>query len=88
MSIDEASEPRFRYEDYQQWSGDERWELLAGEPFLMSPAPSRRHQESVVALLAQIAPAVRGGPFAVSGGRLGAGLRRVALVRAPGPHLV
>jgi Uma2 family endonuclease len=56
---------RFSYRDYLRWTGDERWELLDGEPSLMSPAPSRRHQETVVALLAQIAPYLRRGPGSV-----------------------
>lgn len=36
---------RYTYADYVTWPGDERWELLDGIPFDMSPAPSRYHQE-------------------------------------------
>jgi len=35
----------YTYADYLSWPQDERWELIDGEPFMMSPAPSRRHQE-------------------------------------------
>ncbi|MDD2308950.1 MAG: Uma2 family endonuclease [Desulfuromonadaceae bacterium] len=36
---------RFTYADYLSWSDDERWELINGVPYSMSPAPSRLHQE-------------------------------------------
>lgn len=51
--------PLFTYGDYLHWSGDERWELIRGEAFSMSPSPSRSHQDVVVGLLAQIADDVR-----------------------------
>src|ERR1035437_4118940 len=35
----------FTYRDYLSWDDDERWELIDGHPFCMTPAPSRRHQE-------------------------------------------
>ncbi len=34
----------FTYKDYLLWPDDERWELIYGEAYDMSPAPSRRHQ--------------------------------------------
>lgn len=46
----------FNYGDYCQWPEEERWELIDGEAFAMAPAPSRLHQEFVVALAAQIHP--------------------------------
>ena len=36
---------KFSYKDYLTWPHDERWELLDGIPYAMSPAPSRIHQE-------------------------------------------
>ncbi len=36
---------KYSYQDYLNWSDDERWELIDGVPFNMSPAPSRRHQQ-------------------------------------------
>ena len=36
---------RFTYADYLSWPDDERWELINGEAYSMSPAPSRLHQE-------------------------------------------
>lgn len=54
MPVARADQPRFTYADYQRWSGDERWELVGGEPIAMSPAPDRRHQALLVELAFQI----------------------------------
>ena len=35
----------FTYSDYLRWPDDERWEILNGEAYAMTPAPSIRHQE-------------------------------------------
>jgi len=34
----------FSYADYADWPDDERWELIDGEAYAMSPAPPVRHQ--------------------------------------------
>lgn len=34
----------FTYEDYQTWSDEERWEIIDGVAYDMSPAPTIRHQ--------------------------------------------
>ncbi|TVQ21212.1 MAG: Uma2 family endonuclease [Spirochaetaceae bacterium] len=34
----------FTYKDYRSWPADERWELIQGIAYNMSPAPARRHQ--------------------------------------------
>ena len=39
------TEHKFTYKDYCSWPDDERWELIDGVAYDMSPAPSRRHQE-------------------------------------------
>jgi Uma2 family endonuclease len=36
---------RFSYADYLTWPDEERWELIDGVPYSMSPAPLRRHQD-------------------------------------------
>lgn len=36
---------RFTYIDYSSWPDDERWELIEGIAYNMSPAPSWKHQE-------------------------------------------
>ncbi|MCB2264401.1 MAG: Uma2 family endonuclease [Candidatus Thiosymbion ectosymbiont of Robbea hypermnestra] len=45
---------RFTYADYCTWPEEERWELIDGEPYAMSPAPARIHQDVVVELARQI----------------------------------
>ncbi len=51
-----TSTPRFSYGDYCRWESDERWELIDGEAFDMSPAPSRRHQQVLFRLAADLRP--------------------------------
>ena len=34
----------YTYTDYQAWDDNERWELIDGAPYAMSPAPSPAHQ--------------------------------------------
>jgi len=35
---------RYTYADYCKWDDGERWELIDGAPYMMSPAPSPIHQ--------------------------------------------
>ncbi|MBC8182425.1 Uma2 family endonuclease [candidate division KSB1 bacterium] len=35
----------FTYGDYITWPDEERWEVIDGDAYDMSPAPSRRHQQ-------------------------------------------
>ncbi len=41
----DKTDQRFTYREYCSWPNDERWELIGGKAYNMSPAPSRRHQE-------------------------------------------
>lgn len=43
----------FNYSDYLNWPEDERWELIEGAPYNMTPtpAPSRAHQKILAAVL-------------------------------------
>jgi len=52
---------RFTYGDYLHWPDDERWELIDGVAYDMSPTPSRRHQDFVVELAVQTVNHLRGG---------------------------
>jgi len=47
------------YGDYKTWPADERWELIDGVSYCMSPAPSRLHQQFVLELGRQIANRLR-----------------------------
>ena len=38
------SDQHYTYSDYKNWPEDERWELIDGVAWNMSPAPSRKHQ--------------------------------------------
>jgi Uma2 family endonuclease len=43
-----AQDTRYTWEDHRTWPDEERWELIRGEAYDMSPAPGTRHQ--IVAL--------------------------------------
>jgi Uma2 family endonuclease len=45
---------RYNYGDYQEWPDHERWELIDGIAYDMSPAPSRKHQKILGELHRQI----------------------------------
>ena len=53
-------EERFTYGDYVTWDDDERWELIDGVPYNMSPAPRVRHQAISRELLAEFVLYLRG----------------------------
>jgi len=45
---------KFTYKEYCSWPDDEKWELIDGMAYNMSPAPSRRHQELSRELFARL----------------------------------
>jgi Uma2 family endonuclease len=51
---------RFTYADYLTWDDDQRWELIDGEAFCMSPGPNRLHQKCLGELHRQIANYLEG----------------------------
>ena len=55
----------YTYRDYLGWPDAERWELIRGEPWLMSPAPSPVHQTISTELVTQIALHLRNRPCRV-----------------------
>lgn len=57
-----ASETRFTWDDYRTWSDDERWELIDGEAFAMSPSPGSKHQNISGQLFAGLAAYFKGKP--------------------------
>ncbi len=52
----------YTWRDYLAWPGDERFELVDGVAYAMSPAPRRRHQEVSGELFHQMYGALRDGP--------------------------
>jgi Uma2 family endonuclease len=53
---------RFTWSDYRTWNGDQRWEIIGGEAFLMSPSPTARHQRIVGEMHWQMQNYFRGKP--------------------------
>ena len=54
------AEQKWTYADYLTWPEGERWELIDGVAYNMSPAPTRRHQELSGELFRQIANQLKG----------------------------
>ncbi len=55
-------EERYSYGDYLAWDDGERWELIDGIAYNMSPAPNRRHQGISMELSAQFHSYLRDKP--------------------------
>jgi Uma2 family endonuclease len=51
---------KLTYADYLTWADNERWELIDGVAYDMSPAPGRRHQEISGELFRQLANHLKG----------------------------
>lgn len=47
MGLTSQSPRLYSWDDYRTWDDGERWELIDGHPFCMSPAPASRHQAIV-----------------------------------------
>ncbi len=58
-------EQKWTYADYCSWPDDERWELIDGVAYSMSPAPTRRHQDLSGALFNQLYTYLKGTPCKV-----------------------
>jgi Uma2 family endonuclease len=58
-------EERFTYGDYVTWDDGERWELIDGVPYNMSPAPRRLHQLALADLIRQFTVYLQGKPCQV-----------------------
>lgn len=50
------------YRNYKTWPDDERWELIDGVAYDMSPAPNRRHQGILARLARQVLNFLDGKP--------------------------
>lgn len=65
MSQMKKEHERYSYADYLTWPDDERWEIIDGVPYAMSPAPGSRHQEVSVELTTQFHSFLKGKPCKV-----------------------
>lgn len=59
-SVAKVIDEKYTYADYLAWDDDKRWEIIEGEPILMSPAPNRIHQKISAELLRQFANFLQG----------------------------
>ena len=59
MALPKASQGGYTYQDYLTWD-EGRYELIDGNLFDMTPAPSRRHQQIVREIFVQIVVQLRG----------------------------
>ena len=50
MALPQQSYNEYSYADYFSWDDQKRWELINGEVWDMSPAPSRHHQDVLARL--------------------------------------
>jgi len=64
-NLAEKPDERFTYGQYCEWDDGERWELIDGVPYNMTPAPLRRHQGISTIILSRIANFLRGNPCKV-----------------------
>jgi Uma2 family endonuclease len=53
---------RFTYRHYRTWPDSERWELIEGHAWSMSPAPKRSHQEIQARLITVLRVLLKGKP--------------------------
>ena len=44
MPLARRLEQKYTYQDYLNWPEEERWEIIDGEAYCMSPSPTIRHQ--------------------------------------------
>ena len=65
MIEDAKKEARYTYADYCSWDDGKRWELIDGVAYAMSPAPGRRHQQTIGAFFSQLHSFLKGNPCKV-----------------------
>ncbi|MDD4835404.1 MAG: Uma2 family endonuclease [Lutispora sp.] len=61
----ENSRQKYTYQDYKTWPDDERWEIIDGEAYNMSPAPRTDHQNVSMELSLQFGLYLRDKPCQV-----------------------
>jgi Uma2 family endonuclease len=62
MGLPKHKEGTFTYADYLQWPDEQRWELIHGIAYNMSPAPGTAHQRVVGEVFRRIADLTDNGP--------------------------
>lgn len=59
QALKESNE-HFTYADYLTWPEDERWEIIDGVAYAMSPAPGSRHQHIQAGFITQLYTQLKG----------------------------
>ncbi|HSR36639.1 MAG TPA: Uma2 family endonuclease [Desulfurivibrionaceae bacterium] len=59
-STAERIEKRFTYAEYASWKDDQRWELIDGVPYNMTPAPRTQHQNLLGNLFREVSSYLKG----------------------------
>lgn len=54
---------RFTWNDYRSWPDEERWEIIDGIAYAMSPAPSTKHQTVAGRMYSRIEQSLSGKPY-------------------------
>ncbi|HEY9071661.1 MAG TPA: Uma2 family endonuclease [Candidatus Ozemobacteraceae bacterium] len=65
MTLLQPRNRRYTYADYLTWPDEERWEIVDGEAYAMTPAPTPAHQSVVIELGTQFHAFLRGTPCRV-----------------------
>lgn len=65
MSQPQPHAPRFTYADYITWPDEERWEIIEGVPYDMTPAPAPTHQAICAGITAELYYQLKGKPCTV-----------------------
>lgn len=65
MGIPESRPEHYTYGDYVTWPEGERWELIEGRAYAMTPGPSEAHQRLVTDLIGDMAPYFRGKSYKI-----------------------
>ena len=61
----EKREWHYTYKDYREWPDDERWELIDGVAYNMSPAPTTPHQGIGLTIASELRAFLKGKPCQV-----------------------
>ena len=62
MSMVQSSKRKFTYTDYFTWPDEERWELINGMAYNMTPSPSFLHQKITGRFYSRLERALSGNP--------------------------
>jgi Uma2 family endonuclease len=65
MSLPAYKRKKYTWSDYQSWNDNQRWEIIGGDAWLMSPSPTWRHQRISGELFRQMANYFKGKPCQV-----------------------